>query len=1074
METPTQTDHQGQMAQRGASLQGSVEAAAPHTHQTAARQSQNYPVPGDGQALLRLCPWLSTVPHRLIERLIWTEQSINSLQGKDILLLYTGPSDGGALDDVITSQQPDLGPRILAVDILRPRDSGPNDILDDGFYSQLCCAAAGGNLSFVGGGPNCRTWSILRWFPKPGAPRPVRGREPSQTWGLESNSREEQLDTDKDSLLLLRQMVITALASEVRSSQDFHSFLEHPRDPAECSQAPAAAKCSSIWTTHIYKEWAKVVGHHTVHLDQCRLGQVARKSTTFSTDPPLHHWGDLQCIHADHIRPPDMTSSDLSRYPPDLMSGLAQAIVQSTPTRQSSPMGCQQRGEPPGRTDRSSSVPLSQTMTLADDPIIVQVGFKTRPLRDGGGKPSAGRRPPPFRPHSKLKSIGDAIAPLAQSCAQEVQKSINRGDRKHPFSEELLRETRQITAQQIGLDPQIAEEIPQGQPFFLNLISALAEAGGDPDSAYPRDIATGVPLGVTSPTWTSPGIWPTTEELRGESPMWEDLLLPLGRDNYPSAKDFSTQVRQTFVEEVAMDMVEGPLTQEEAAVRCSCAPEELCPGPLAAIDEGDKIRTIYDGSWGHANSHIQQNTVEKTTAPTVMDCIQAIHWLSTHKETTSRTVASCTDLAWNPPHPHTTWAILKADVSKAHRRIKVHPGDWRYQIAQLDGEWWINKVGTYGMASAQLYWGRMAALLLRLCYLMFPHIDWGFVFVDDFCWLLRTDTATEDTGKLMLFLAALGCPLSWHKTVLSEVNTWLGFQVNPRGPIVDFPSDKRQTLEALLQSIASGSTFTAKEIERALGRLNWATAAWPLSRPFLQPFWAWKAATTSSGKPGKLIRTFALLLLQLLRNPQLQPCPYDPASNWWGASDASAHPTEGAYIGGWIADCENPTKDQTWWFHYKIPLEDNPWAHKEGDPTRRISTLEMFGTLILTHFLLQLGGKSLLRSRLSLISDNQGNIFALLNKKTKRFPTSAFLMQLIVMIHAAGVQIAPSHMKRDYNQWADELTHPDFTGFRPDRELPVREAFSHFNFLWALLADQTDAHIVSKNSKRRKTDDDAT
>ena len=50
---------------------------------------------------------------------------------------------------------------------------------------------------------------------------------------------------------------------------------------------------------------------------------------------------------------------------------------------------------------------------------------------------------------------------------------------------------------------------------------------------------------------------------------------------------------------------------------------------------------------------------------------------------------------------------------KAHRRIKVQSNEWRYQVAQLDGEWWINKVGTYGMASAQLYWGRMAALLLN-------------------------------------------------------------------------------------------------------------------------------------------------------------------------------------------------------------------------------------------------------------------------------------------------------------------------------------------------------------------------
>ena len=168
--------------------------------------------------------------------------------------------------------------------------------------------------------------------------------------------------------------------------------------------------------------------------------------------------------------------------------------------------------------------------------------------------------------------------------------------------------------------------------------------------------------------------------------MCEDLLLPMGRENDSSAKDFAAQVRQTFVEDVDLGMVEGPLTQAEAACRCECAPEELCPGPLAASDEGDKIRTIYDGSWGQANSHIQQNTVEKTTAPTIMDCVQAIHWLNTTKEKPTRAVAPGTDLEWPPPHKQTTWAILKADVSKAHRRIKVTPDGWRFQVAQLEGE----------------------------------------------------------------------------------------------------------------------------------------------------------------------------------------------------------------------------------------------------------------------------------------------------------------------------------------------------------------------------------------------------
>ena len=145
---------------------------------------------------------------------------------------------------------------------------------------------------------------------------------------------------------------------------------------------------------------------------------------------------------------------------------------------------------------------------------------------------------------------------------------------------------------------------------------------------------------------------------------------------------------------------------------------------------------------------------------------------------------------WSWPRPDTTLLILKADVSKAHRRIKILPSGWKYQVAQIDQQWWVNKVGTYGVASAQLYWGRMAALLLRLLYYSFPEVDWGFVFVDDFCWLLRSTNCNSLTPALLAFLVALGVPLSWKKTALSEINTWLGFVINPSGPFVQMARDK--------------------------------------------------------------------------------------------------------------------------------------------------------------------------------------------------------------------------------------------------------------------------------------------
>lgn len=49
-------------------------------------------------------------------------------------------------------------------------------------------------------------------------------------------------------------------------------------------------------------------------------------------------------------------------------------------------------------------------------------------------------------------------------------------------------------------------------------------------------------------------------------------------------------------------MVAGPHSMTEAAAICGCSLSELCPGPMAAIDEGDKVRAIYDGSWRGANA----------------------------------------------------------------------------------------------------------------------------------------------------------------------------------------------------------------------------------------------------------------------------------------------------------------------------------------------------------------------------------------------------------------------------------------------------------------------------------------
>ena len=55
-------------------------------------------------------------------------------------------------------------------------------------------------------------------------------------------------------------------------------------------------------------------------------------------------------------------------------------------------------------------------------------------------------------------------------------------------------------------------------------------------------------------------------------------------------------------------------------------------------------------------------------------------------------------------------------------------------------------------------------------------------------------------------------------------------------------------------------------------------------------------------------------------------------------------------------------------------------------------------------------------------------------------------------LHLAGCSLAPCHVPRELNQWADELTHIDYGGFSAELRLDVREALSHFILLPRLMS----------------------
>ena len=167
--------------------------------------SPTEPSPG-----LDIFPWMENIPERLVQRLRWTQGTSPKVpsSGPIIVLLYAGKEDPTSLDSCLHAN-PHLSSMVVAVDILRSGPKGNHDMLQPELYGALCTAAKQGRVVFIGGGPNCRTWSILRHIPKPGTPTLVRGRLQRHFGAHLDQAAQTQLDDD--SILILRQMYITSL-----------------------------------------------------------------------------------------------------------------------------------------------------------------------------------------------------------------------------------------------------------------------------------------------------------------------------------------------------------------------------------------------------------------------------------------------------------------------------------------------------------------------------------------------------------------------------------------------------------------------------------------------------------------------------------------------------------------------------------------------------------------------------------------------------------------------------------------------------------------------------------------------
>ena len=281
-------------------------------------------------ALVESHPVLRQLPQEVKQSLVvdvgeWRDLPVNRRQRKRlqrdgfIAHVYAGESDGFTLGRSWKQFNGDPN-QLLEIDL--KRGDNHNMLLDTGVYGGLMRAVMEDKLEALVGGPNCRTRSVLRHYPKDGAPRPVR-RWGGEEHGLSDLTEAEQRQVTEDDILLWRFLFLWLVATYLRRARQVQRqvglLLEQPASPKTYQP-----KCVSFWDT---KEWQQLKSEfdlQEVTFCQGHHGGAATKPTTMAGNLELN-------VESHKMKRTEDTevrfSSQLSRWAPGTMNMVSEALI---------------------------------------------------------------------------------------------------------------------------------------------------------------------------------------------------------------------------------------------------------------------------------------------------------------------------------------------------------------------------------------------------------------------------------------------------------------------------------------------------------------------------------------------------------------------------------------------------------------------------------------------------------------------------------------------------------------------------------------------------------------------------
>lgn len=286
-------------------------------------------------------------------------------------------------------------------------------------------------------------------------------------------------------------------------------------------------------------------------------------------------------------------------------------------------------------------------------------------------------------------------------------------------------------------------------------------------------------------------------------------------DNHPSAYAMRDAISRHITEELATGRLirVTPLYQ-------ACPDACVIVSPMAAIDEGDKIRVVIDGSYGEGTS--ANGAVDPRKHPRVA-------------------LAKPSDVADNiqrmkQRHPGKPLHMQVFDLQDAYKSCPVDPQDWWQLGIAWDGEiyWYIVDINGHRTAGIPLCLAS-TSLARALTARGFPSSS----YVDD---LSLISLASDDDKAEATFdelNGLIGTIKSAKKRAKAgpagTLKQYIGFLFDLQRDMIYIPDKKLTELRAGLEAMINTASAKPHEIETLAGQLQWAIGAAPRLRPFVTP-----------------------------------------------------------------------------------------------------------------------------------------------------------------------------------------------------------------------------------------------